>query len=84
MVVTILKTTFRNLKSKIINHIINYRKYKHIKTLLEELSQIQTNSDDDGFDNSMIMDLDRFNPRKKSPSGVIMHHLCIKRSASRL
>ena len=51
MVVTITKTTFRKLKPKI----INYRKYKNFSndifrdTLLEELSQIPINRDDDGF-----------------------------------
>ena len=48
-----MKTTFRKLKPKI----INYRKYKHFSnvvfrdTLLEELPQVRTNNDDDGFNN---------------------------------
>ena len=50
---TIMKTTFRKRKPKI----INYRKYKHFSnvvfrdTLLEELPQVRTNNDDDGFNN---------------------------------
>ena len=49
MLVTITETTFRKLKPKI----INYRKYKFFSndifrdTLLEELSQIRINNDDD-------------------------------------
>ena len=48
-----MKTTFRKRKPKI----INYRKYKHFSnvvfrdTLLEELPQVRTNNDDDGFHN---------------------------------
>ena len=53
MVVTIMKTTFRKLKSKI----INFRRYKNFSndifrdTLLEELLQVRINNDDDGFNN---------------------------------
>ena len=53
MVITMMKTSFRKLKSKI----INYGKYKNFSndilrdTLLEELSQVRTNNDDDGFNN---------------------------------
>ena len=53
MVVTIMKTTSRKLKSKI----RNYRKYKNFSndifrdTLLEELSQVRINNDDDGINN---------------------------------
>ena len=70
MVVTIMKTSFRKLKPKI----INYRKYKHFSndifrdSLLEELSQVRINNDDDGFNNFLRIcrnTLDRFAPRKK-------------------
>ena len=50
MVVTIMKTSFRKLKPKI----INYRKYKNFlndifrDSLLEELSQVRINNDDEG------------------------------------
>ena len=80
MVVTIMKTTFRKLKPKI----INYRKFKNFSsdifrdTLLEELSQVRINNDDDGFNNFLRIyrnTLDRFAPRKKSTSEAIMHHL---------
>ena len=53
MVVTIIKTSFRKLKPKIINH----RKYKNFSndifrdSLLEELSQVRINNDDEGFNN---------------------------------
>ena len=53
MVVTIMKTTFRKLKSKI----INFRRYKNFSndifrdTPLEELLQVRINNDDDGFNN---------------------------------
>ena len=53
MVVTIMKTTFRKLKLKI----INFRRYKNFSndifrdTLLEELLQVRINNDDDGFNN---------------------------------
>ena len=46
-----MKTTVRKLKPKI----MNYRKYKNFSndifrdTLLEELSQVRINRDDDGF-----------------------------------
>ena len=48
-----MKTIFLKLKPKIINYI----KYKNFSndilrdTLLEELSQVRTNNDDDGFNN---------------------------------
>ena len=70
MVVTIMKTSFRKLKPKI----INYRKYKNFSndifrdSLLEELSQVRINNDDDGFNNFLRIcrnTLDRFAPRKK-------------------
>ena len=78
--ITMMKTSFRKLKSKI----INYGKYKNFSndilrdTLLEELSQVRTNNDDDGFNNFLRLCwniLDRFAPRKKSTSEVIMHYL---------
>ena len=80
MVVPIMKTTFRKLKLKI----INYRKYKNFSndifrdTLSEELSQVRINNDDDRFNNFLRIcqnTLDRLAPRKKSTSGVLMHHL---------
>ena len=80
MVVTIMKTTFRKFKPKI----INYRKYKNFSndifrdSLLEELSQVRINNDDDGFNNFLRIcrnTLDRFAPRKKSTLEVIMHRL---------
>ena len=89
MVVTIVKTTFRKLKPKI----INYRKYKNFSndifrdTLLVELSQVRIINDDDGFNNFLTIcrnTLDRFAPRKKSTSEVMMHHLRIKHSVRRL
>ena len=66
-----MKTSFRKLKPKV----INYRKYKNFlndifrDSLLEELSKVRINSDDDGFDNFLITcqnTLDRFATRKKS------------------
>ena len=63
MVFTIMKTSFRKLKLKI----INYRKYKDFSNdifrgiLSEELSQVRINNDDEGFNNT----LNRFAPRKK-------------------
>ena len=48
-----MKTSFRKLKQKI----INYRKYKNFSndifrdSLLEALSQVRINNDDDGFNN---------------------------------
>ena len=80
MVVTIMKTSFRKLKPKI----INYRKYKNFSnyifrdSLLEELSQVRINNDDDGFNNFLRIcrnTLDSFAPRKKSILEVIMHRL---------
>ena len=65
-----MKTSFRKLKPKI----INYRKYKHFSedifrdSLLEELSQVRINNDDEGFNNFLRIcrnTLDRFAPRKK-------------------
>ena len=53
IVITIIKTTFRKLKPKI----ICYRKYKHFSNdafkdnFLEELSQVRISSNDDGFNN---------------------------------
>ena len=70
MVVNIMKTSFRKLKPKI----INYRKYKNFSNdifrdnLLEELSQVRINNDDEGFNNFLRIcrnTLDRFAPRKK-------------------
>ena len=70
MVVTIMKTSFRKLKPKI----INYRKYKKFlndifrDTLLEELSQVRINSDDDAFNKFLRIrrnTLDRISLRKK-------------------
>ena len=55
-------------------------------TLLEVLSQVRINNDDDGFNNFLRIcrnTLDRFAPCKKSTSGVIMHHLQIKLSVRR-
>ena len=75
MVTIIKRSTFRKLKPKI----INYRKYKNFSndifrdTLLEELSQVRINNDDDGFDNFIRIcrnTLDRFAPRKKSTSEI--------------
>ena len=57
MVVTIMKTAFRKLKPKI----INYRKYKNFSndifrdTLLEVLSQVRINNDDDGLTSGVLM-----------------------------
>ena len=65
-----MKTSFRKLKPKI----INYRKYKNFSndifrdSLLEELSQVRINNDDEGFNNFLRIcrnTLDRFAPRKK-------------------
>ena len=65
-----MKTSFRKLKPKI----INYRKYKNFSSdifrdsLLEELSPVRINNDDDGFNNFLRIcrnTLDRFAPRKK-------------------
>ena len=70
MVVTIMKTSFRKLKPKI----INYRKYKKFlndifrDTLLEELSQVRINNDDDAFNKFLRIrrnTLDRISLRKK-------------------
>ena len=75
-----MKTTFRKLKLKIINP----RKYKNFSngvsrdTLLEELSQVRINNDDDGLNDYLRIcrnTLDRFTSRKKSASRVVMHHL---------
>ena len=64
-----MKTSFRKLKPKI----INYRKYKNFSnyifrdSLLEELSQVRINNDDEGFNNFLRIcrnTLDRFAPRK--------------------
>ena len=77
---TIMKIRYRNLKPKI----INYRKYKTFSndifrdSLLEQLSEVRINNDDDGFNKFLrncLNTLDRFAPRKKSALEVIMHHL---------
>ena len=80
ILVLIMKTTFRKLKPKIINDrkYINFSNDIFRNTLLEELSQVRINDDDDGFNNFLRVcrkTLDRFAPRKKSTSGVIMYHL---------
>ena len=70
MMLTIMKTTFRKLKLKIINH----RKYKIFSNdifrdiPLEGLSRVRIDNDDDGFNNFLRIcrnALDRFAPRKK-------------------
>ena len=70
MVVTIMKTSFRKLKPKI----INYRKYKNFSndisrdTHLEELSQVRINNLDEGFSNFLRIcqnTLNRFAHRGK-------------------
>ena len=70
MVVTMIKTCFRKLQPKI----INYRKYKNFSndifrgSLLEELSQVRINNEDDVFNNFLTIcrnTVDRFAPRKK-------------------
>ena len=78
MVVTIMKTTFRKRKSKNSN-LEKIEKFRD--TLLEELSQVRINNDHDGFNNFLNIcwnTLDRFAPRKKSTSGVIMYHVQVK------
>ena len=69
-VVTIMNTSFRKLKQKI----INYRRYKNFSndifrdSLLEELLKVRINNDDDGFNNFLMIcrnTLDRFAPRIK-------------------
>ena len=53
MMVTIMKTSFCKLKPKT----TNYRKYKYFSSyifrdsVLEELSQVRINNDDEGFNN---------------------------------
>ena len=75
-----MKTSFRKLKPKI----INYRKYKNFSnyifrdSLLEELSQVRINNDNDGFNNFLRIcrnTLDKFARRKKSILEVTMHRL---------
>ena len=80
MVVTIMKTSFRKLKPKI----INYKKYKNCSndifrdSLLEELSKVRINNDDCRVNNFL-----RFAEThyigwllvKKSSLEVIMHRL---------
>ena len=75
MAVTIVKTTFRKLKPKI----ICYRKYKHFSnyifrdSFLEELSQVRISNNADGFNNCLKNcrnTLDKLAPRKKSTSVV--------------
>ena len=70
MVVSIIKTSFRKLKPKI----INYRKYKNFSndisrdTHLEELSQVRINNLDEGFSNFLRIcqnTLNRFAHRGK-------------------
>ena len=65
-----IKTCFRKLQPKI----INYRKYKNFSndifrgSLLEELSQVRINNEDDVFNNFLTIcrnTVDRFAPRKK-------------------
>ena len=67
---TIMKIRYRNLKPKI----INYRKYKNFSndifrgSLLEKISQVLINNDDEGFNNFLRIcrnTLDRFAPPKK-------------------
>ena len=83
------KLVFLNLNQKL----RNYRKYENFSngiftdTLLEDISQVRINNDDDRFnDFSRICrnTLDRFSPHKKSISEVIMHRLSIKFLVSRL
>ena len=86
---TIMKIRYRKLKPKI----INYRKYKTFSndifrdSLLEQLSEVRINNDDDGF-NKFLRNcwntLDRFASRKKSALEVIMHRLWIKLLVRRL
>ena len=51
-----MKTSFRKLKPKI----INYRKYKNFSndifrdSLLEELSQVRINNDNEGFNKNLL------------------------------
>ena len=68
--VTIMKTSFCKLKPKT----TNYRKYKNFSSyifrdsVLEELSQVRINNDDEGFNNFLRTcrnTLDMFAPRKK-------------------
>ena len=64
----------RRFPCKLKPKIINYRKYKNFSNdifrdcLLEEISQVRINNDDDGFNNFLRIcrnTLDRFAPRKK-------------------
>ena len=74
MVVTMMKTTSRKLKPKI----ICYKKYKHFSnenfrdTLLEELSQVRISKNDDRFNNFLKIcrnTLDKLAPHKKVHQG---------------